>query len=66
MELQVLTILENGASKILPQRSGVLRVLLILRDSNAQTQSRDQGKGLKSAVPLVPRRVLPSIPAALG
>jgi len=32
MRLQVLAILENGASKVLPKASDTLRVLLILPD----------------------------------
>jgi len=39
MKLQVLAILENGASKILPKGSDTLRVLLILQDQREAAQS---------------------------
>ena len=39
MRLQVLAILENGASKILPKGSDTLRILLILPNQEAAPNS---------------------------
>lgn len=61
MRLQVLAILENGASKILPKASDTLRVLLILPDQQAASKPGAEVRlGAKPASP-VRRRILASL-----
>jgi len=66
MELQVLAIRENGASTILPQRFGALRVLLILRDPEGGTRSTEAEPSRSLVGRFVQRRAMRSIPAALA
>jgi hypothetical protein len=61
MRLQVLAILENGASKILPRASDTLRVLLILPEPPGPAKPGDRARpGAEVAGP-VKRRILASL-----
>jgi hypothetical protein len=61
MRLQVLAILENGASKVLPKASDTLRVLLILPDPQGTAKPGAQIRpGAQPASP-VRRRILASL-----
>lgn len=63
VKLQVLAILENGASKILPKGSDALRVLLILRDPQEAVQSSARSLSRTSSA-RVRQRVMSDLSAA--
>ena len=61
MRLQVLAILENGASKILPKASDTLRVMLILSEQQGPAKPSAQVRsGAEPASP-IRRRILASL-----
>jgi len=61
MRLQVLAILENGASKILPKGSDTLRILLILPNQEAAPNSDGQAGQRRLPASPVRRRVMASL-----
>jgi len=61
MRLQVLAILENGASKILPKGSDTLRILLILPNQEAAPMSEGQAAQRRLPASPVRRRVMASL-----
>jgi hypothetical protein len=61
MRLQVLAILENGASKILPKASDTLRVLLILPDQQGLAKPGGQVRPGAERTSPVKRRILASL-----
>jgi len=61
MRLQVLAILENGASKLLPAGSDTLRILLILRDQDITSKVGGQGGDRGPPTGPVRRRVMASL-----
>src|SRR6266566_799702 len=61
MRLQVLAILENGASKIFPKGSDTLRILLILPNQEAAPNSDSQAAQRRLPASPVRRRVMASL-----
>ncbi len=61
MRLQVLAILENGASKILPKGSDTLRILLILPNQEGVPKSESQAGERRPPSSPIRRRVMASL-----
>ncbi|TLZ79162.1 MAG: hypothetical protein E6K05_08980 [Methanobacteriota archaeon] len=61
MRLQVLAILENGASKIFPKGADTLRILLILPNQEAAPNSDGQAAQRRLPASPVRRRVMASL-----
>jgi len=61
MRLQVLAILENGASKILPKGSDTLRILLILPNPEGAPKSESETAPHRPPASPIRRRVMASL-----